>query len=210
MKAKIRFIIALMAFSTCLGLMSTTYSRYVANATSNIEALFSKWQILVNEEDITANNSSSLTFTPVIMPNENVKANVVAPASKGYFDLVIDPTNVDVSFLYLISLTIDNENIPDLKANYYAFLPEDYKEEDELTLNPLTEQIITNNLYFNKEEPDFQFEPFTIRIFFEWYEGTEEEMDDEADSIIGYLAATTDLTFTIEATITFEQIINTD
>ena len=47
--------------------MSNTYSRYVANTTGNLDMLFANWQILVNENDILDETSSSIQITPVIL-----------------------------------------------------------------------------------------------------------------------------------------------
>ncbi len=204
---KIRFILAFISLSICLGLMSTTYSRYVADTTGSIDVLFAKWQFLVNNVDITSDSESSITFVPVIEENEHIAPNVVAPSSKGYFDIEINPTNVDVSFKYTINLEIENEDIPDLMITKYAFIPEAYIEGDPLDVITLEDNVITDNLIFDKNDEEFQFETFTIRIFFEWFEGEGELMDDEDDTEIGLLAATEDLTFTMSANISFEQIV---
>jgi hypothetical protein len=207
MLRKIRFILVLVSLSICLCLMSSTYSRYVADSTSNIDVLFANWQILVNQTDITSGTSSEIAFTPVIEENANVAANTVAPSSKGYFDINIDPTNVDVSFSYTINLGIENENIPDLMITKYAFLPDGYIEGDPLELIALEGNTITNNLYFDNNISEFHFNPFIIRIYFEWYEGENEQMDDAADAAVGSSAATQGTTFTMNADIKFEQII---
>ena len=110
MKKRICFVLLLMSCSLCLCFMSSTYSRYVAGTTGNIDILFAKWQILINTQDITDQNNSNITITPTIEQNENIRENTVAPTSKGYFDIDIDPTNVDVSFRYSIDLEIDNEH----------------------------------------------------------------------------------------------------
>ena len=101
-------------FTASLGLMSNTYSRYVASAKSDINVTFSKWQILLNNEDITQSSDSSINITPVIEENENIASNTLAPSSKGYFDIEIDPSNVDLSFKYTVELSINNEFIPDV------------------------------------------------------------------------------------------------
>lgn len=210
MRKRINFMLLLLSCSLCLCFMSSTYSRYVAGTTGNIDILFSKWQILINNEDITNQNNSSITITPTIEQNENIKENTIAPSSKGYFDIDINPTNVDVSFRYTINLEIDNEDIPDLVISKYTILPNDYEEGDILEYTTLQESTITNDLLYDNETEDFSFEPFTIRIYFEWYEGEDEQMNDEADTEIGLEAAETeeeDLTFTINANITFQQII---
>ena len=215
MRKRISFMLLLMSCSLCLCFMSSTYSRYVAGTTGNIDILFAKWQILVNNEDIANQNNSNITITPTIEPNDNIKADTIAPSSKGYFDIDIDPTNVDVSFRYTVNLEIDNEDIPDLIISKYTILPSDYQEGDTLEYTTLQENTITDDLLFDNETDNFNFEPFTLRIYFEWYEDEDELMNDEADTAIG-LAATEaveneeELTFTINANIAFEQIIESE
>ena len=210
MKTRICFVLLLMSCSLCLCFMSSTYSRYVAGTTGNIDILFAKWQILINDQDITSENTSNISITPTIEQNENVKENTIAPTSKGYFDIDIDPTNVDVSFKYTINLNINNEEIPDLMITKYTILPNDYEEGDTIEYTTLQENIITNNLIYDNETENFNFDPFTVRIYFEWYEGEEEQMNDEADTEFGTKAIEEDLSFTINANISFEQIIESE
>ena len=47
----------------------------------------------------------------------------------------------------------------------------------------------------------------TIRIYFQWFEGENESMNDIADTNAGYKAAEEGTTFTINANINFEQFI---
>lgn len=211
MMKKFKVILVLISLSFSLCLMSNTYSRYVAAATGNVEVLFANWQILVNEEDITNNTASTISITPVVDTNEFVSANKIAPSSTGYFDIEIDPSNVDVSFNYTINLEYDNENMPDVVITKYAILDENYIEGDDLNQINLTDNKITNTLEYNTAtsvSEEFSFKPFTIRVFFEWYEGENELMDDEADSTLGNSAATVDTSFKINATISFEQKLN--
>ena len=210
MKKRICFILLLMSCSLCLCFMSSTYSRYVAGTTGNIDILFAKWQILINTQDITDQNTSNISITPTIEQNENIKENTVAPTSKGYFDIDIDPTNVDVSFRYTIDLEIDNEDIPDLMITKYTILPNDYQEGDTIEYTTLQESTITDEIIYDNETENFNFEPFTIRIYFEWYEGENELMDDEADTEIGEASSNDELSFTINANISFEQIIESE
>lgn len=210
MKKRICFMLLLMSCSLCLCFMSSTYSRYVAGTTGNIDILFAKWQILINNQDITDQNSSNISITPTIEQNENIKENTVAPTSKGYFDINIDPSNADVSFQYTVDLEIDNEEIPDLMITKYAILPADYEEGDTIEYTTLQTNTITNQLIYDNETENFSFDPFTMRIYFEWYEGEEEQMNDENDTSIGLLSAEDELSFTINANISFEQIIESE
>lgn len=201
MTKKICFIFLLISASISMCLMSNTYSRYVSDTTGNIDILFAKWQILVNQNDITSASSSEISFEPIIEANDNVKTATMAPTSKGYFDIDVDPSNVEVSFNYTINLSIENENIPDLVITKYAILPEDYTEGDEVDVINLETTVITNTLDFDNTTEDFSFKPFTVRVYFEWYEGEDEQMNDESDTN----AANSADSFKINASISFEQ-----
>jgi len=124
-RKRICFALLLMSCSLCLCFMSSTYSRYVAGTQGNIDMLFAKWQILINNQDIADENNSEITINPTIEQSNNIRNNVMAPTSKGYFDIDIDSSNVDMSYRYTITLSIDNEDVPDLMISRYAILPED-------------------------------------------------------------------------------------
>ena len=202
MLKKFKILLVIASLATTLSLMSNTYSRYVASSTGNVEVEFAKWQILVNETDISTNNSSNITFEPTIEKNVNVADNKLAPSSTGYFDIEIDPTNVDVSFKYSIDLDIDNENIPDLVITKYTIIPETQTDKDVVVYNSLENNKLENTLTYNNSP----FKKFTIRVYFQWYEGENELMNDEIDTQI----ANTDTTFKINASINFEQVIKND
>lgn len=201
MKFKILLVISSLALT--LSLMSNTYSRYVADVDSNIDLLFAKWQILVNENDITNNTTTSINITPVMEENVNVAENTVAPSSKGYFDIDIDPSNAGVSFDYSINLNIEDENMPDLMISKYAVLDKDYNEGDQITTTTILNNTIDGTVDYNA----IAHEPFTIRVFFEWYEGVGEKMDDEADTNVGYEAALNNKSLVVNASISFNQKI---
>ena len=76
--------------------MSNTYSRYVADSTGDVQMMFTKWQILVNDSDIVNETVSSIELTPVIKEDDNIAKDTIAPTSSGYFDITINPENVGV------------------------------------------------------------------------------------------------------------------
>ena len=207
MGKKFKILLLLISLSLTLGLMSNTYSRYVANTTGDVEIAFAKWQILLNNEDITNGTTSTLDITPVIEENQNIENNTIAPSSKGYFDVNIDPSNVGVSFNYKVDLKVLNEDMPDLMITKYAILDKDYIDGDEITTTNIENNVINGTLDFDKETENYKFKPFTIRVYFEWYEGLDEQMNDEQDSKIGNDASINDTKLQIQATINFEQKI---
>lgn len=208
-KFKVVLVLISLSFSLCL--MSNTYSRYVASTTGNLEVAFANWQILVNEEDITNNSISTIEITPIVDKNEFVANNKLAPSSTGYFDIEIDPSNVDVSFNYTINLNYENENMPDLMITEYAIFEGEYNENQKLDRIVLEGNKITNKVHYGlaTAPEEFSFKPFTVRIFFEWYEGENETMNDVQDTELGNKAATDeDTSFKISASISFEQELN--
>ena len=214
MLKKFKVLIVIASLAITLSLMSNTYSRYVASSEGNVALEFARWQILVNTTDITDSTSSTLEFEPVIDTNNgNVAENKVAPSSTGYFDVVIDPTNVDVSFTYSIDLAISNSltdangnpiQIDDLKMTEYGILPDKYIEGEALTTTQIdaTTSKIENTMLYTKGG----FKPFTIRIFFKWFEGTDETMNDAADTIVGFAAANQQIS-TIENMVEGEETV---
>lgn len=189
---KIKIILLLLSLSLTMAFMSDTYSRYVADTTGDVEVQFAKWQILVNEEDITSGEKKSIDLQPVVIANEHVAADTFAPSSEGYFDIAVDPSNINVSFGYTISLEVLNKDMPDLMITQYSLLDEVGVEGDKndidstSNVNGVIENAITKQVLYDKDEP---FKPFTIRIYFEWFEGEGEQQDDEADTLIGVNAS---------------------
>ena len=190
MKLRLKILFILVTLAITVSLMSSTYSRYVADTTGNLEGQFANWKILVNENDITNGNSSSIQLTPVIYNNDNVASNKIAPSSKGYFDIVVDASNVEVSFDYEVTLDILNENIPDLLISEYSILNNNVNEDDDTVerISVVDNKIVGTLKYENpatSSDDVFMFEPFTIRVFFEWYDGETATMSDGMDTLIG-------------------------
>lgn len=212
MKTRIKIMLVFMSLVLTVSLMSNTYSRYVADTTGSLEVQFAKWKILVNQTDITDGSISSIELTPVVDENENVAKNKLAPSSKGYFDIEIDPTDVEVSFDYEISLEVLNENIPDLLVTKYSLIKGDTDlDKDSIDRIDIVDNVITGTMRYKNvasgSDEVFAFEPFTIRVYFEWVDNEEvSTMSDEADTQIGVNAE--NYTLQIKANIKFEQNVS--
>ena len=135
-----KYILLLLSFISLyvtICLATETYAKYVSNATSTSSTSIARWRILVNDEDITTGATSTSLITPVFPGSTDISSNVIAPNAEGYFDLVLDATNVDVSFRYEITIE-PNEDSPvtELVATRYQINGEEAIdfEEDENTL----------------------------------------------------------------------------
>ena len=197
---KLKLLIVCFMLIILVSLMSNTFSKYVSSADGDLNVSFAKWQILVNNLDISDAANSEILFVPVIDSNNEVEENSVAPSSSGYFDIAIDPSNVALSFNYNITFSIENDDIPDLMISEYAILPVDDSPIEKISLD---NNIIEKDMIYDPQNP---FKPFTIRLFFKWYEGENELMDDLADTEIGTVAAINDTKLKMKANISFKQI----
>ena len=164
------FIIVFIVISgiSLIYLFQTSYAKYRRQVNVNMTATIAKWDILVNEELI--NNKSELTgyITPVIDTNTHVKEGVLAPGGTGYFDVVIDATDVDVDFDYEITGAV-NEATPltDLKITRYV--------QDQTTYNYSSSTPISGTILKNTPNT-------TIRVYFEWDDSATNTMNNQDDT----------------------------
>ncbi len=197
-KTKLKILIVFVIFAFALSIVSNTYSRYVAAAEGNIDLALANWQILLNNEDITNSSSSVGTINPVILKNENVANNKLAPSSKGYFDINIDASSVELSFNYDIKIN-KNEILDDLLITKYQIIKEDTNSEEVEYIDVINNEINGTIDYLEENT----IKPFRIRVFFEWFDGDSEESNDESDTEI----VKNNNSLTINATIKFTQKI---
>lgn len=209
---KFKILAVFVCLSLTLGLMSNTYSRYIADTTNNFKIDFAKWEVIVNTVDITASASTSIDITPTMYANPNIASNTIAPSSSGYFDILIDPSNTDVSFNYSIELELLNLNLTDIVIGKYALLDDDFNgDDDSATKLDIVDNTIEGSLSYGNlnngtvTDSKYSFNSFTIRVYFEWIEGKSETLNDEADTQIGVDAAANDTQLQIQATMHFEQ-----
>ncbi len=104
-------VLTLFSLLITMCMINETYAKYVSSATSTSETSIARWKILVNNDDITLGSTSTSLITPVFPGNNDIGANVLAPNAEGYFDIILDGSNVDVSFNYTITISV-NENSP--------------------------------------------------------------------------------------------------
>ncbi|MBQ7240802.1 MAG: hypothetical protein IJS56_05130 [Bacilli bacterium] len=197
-KTKLKILIVFVIFAFALSIVSNTYSRYVAAAEGNIDLALANWQILLNNEDITNSSSSVGQINPIILENENVANNKLAPSSKGYFDINIDASSVELSFNYDIKIN-KNEILDDLLITKYQIIEEDANSDETEYIDVINNEI-NGTIDYTEENT---IKPFKIRVFFEWFDGDSEESNDENDTEI----VNNNDSLTIDATIKFTQKI---
>ncbi|MBR6948646.1 MAG: hypothetical protein IKH54_00495 [Bacilli bacterium] len=183
--SKKKILIFLLLFLVCLFLFQEAYAKYRKFATVNVNNTVARWNIKINNEDIGNKTTLTNNITPTINSNANVNANVLAPGSSGYFDVVIDATNADVSFTYEIGIgSLNASTIADLKIDSYAV-------NDFSNVQTISNGTVSGTITHNTAST-------TVRVFFSWIDDGTDTMNNQADT-----AAATGGTANADVLVTF-------
>lgn len=106
---KLLTILLLIMLIISLFRISSMYALYKEKIQGEYSTLLGAWTIKVNETDITSSGQVE-TFTISenqlgYVDSEYIQAGKIAPEGQAYFDIVIDPTNTDVSIMYTIDVS---------------------------------------------------------------------------------------------------------
>lgn len=184
---KFRLLLACISLIILMDLIQDTYAKYVSSADATSDFTIARWAFTVNNQDIIANNDFSTTIVPTIDANPNISSGVIAPTSTGYFDIIVDSSNVGVAFDQTISLDHSSDNtVTDLVFTGYKINDGtivSLNGTNTITTTHALGEVNTNNRY---------------RFYIEWKDGTGETMDNENDtdaSIDGVAAVNVSINF---------------
>ena len=186
MKRWLIFLFVIVLFITVYEI-SASFSLFESAKEIVINNEIGKWQIMINDDLITEVTNFNVTNVKV-SGDENVREDHFAPGTEGYFDIVINPNDTDVSVYYEIVCRTD------LITNEQIHLTDiENVDNDNLTLvAPFTYAgIIPLSDIKNGEIR-------TIRFYVTWENN---ENNNEVDSLYGLSSAN----FEIPMTITLRQ-----
>ena len=191
MSKKLYFFLsfAMVFLSLTVFLIHDSYAKYLTalNETTNIRV--ARWRILVNNNDIRANNTATAVVTPVFYQNNHIANNVIAPTSEGYFDLVIDSSGADVSFNYSLDVGVNSTSaVQDLVVT-------GYQVNNGQTVSQVNTPLFQDQVLYSSGVTSN-----TIRVFIKWDDGVNSSMNNAADT----LAA--DGTAKLDVVLQFQQI----
>lgn len=165
---KVILLAAFLCAFLCILTLQDTYAKYTSAVNETTDISIARWRILVNDFDIRSNSTTENLITPVFAGNANIASGVVAPTAEGYFDIVIDATDTDLSFSYNISVSnSDDSPVSDIRIM-------------NCTLNgtniSFVDDTITGNISLTDQRVN------TIRVYIEWFDGTGENMNNTEDT----------------------------
>lgn len=171
MKKKVILLVVL-SILLCLFFVQESFAKYITEANETANMSIARWKILVNNEDIRDENTVNAVINPVFPGNDNIAENIIAPTSEGYFDLVIDAREADVSFKYKITLSVNEDSsVRDLVATKYVI-----NDGEEIALDS-SNQVIENTVLHRDNTGTIN-----IRVYIVWNDGDGALMDNSEDT----------------------------
>lgn len=176
-----------------------SYARYSTELAGNADLELAKWNILVNNEDITNNVTKTMTLTSNIRNNPDVARGKIAPSSIGEVTIEVDPSNVDVSFTCeLFATPSENSAVKNLKVLHIsAYKPEAHSMP-----------TIADDIYYDDFFDISDKESFTRSIYsivFEWDDSQNSLEDNFKEAEIGENASDGNLRASIDVSLSFSQ-----
>ena len=181
--------------------IATSYAKYTAEAEGTAEKQSGAWVIKINDNDISNSNSeTTFNIDELVFPeNEFVVEGKLAPASNGYFDVVIDPTGSSVAVRFDVTLDVSGLNVYDsinFTAAYRVINGEEVSEGIVQTGENTYSGIISLNDVKNNVAS-------TVRFYLGWEENETEEGDTQ-DSELGSIM---DLSTNLPVRVTVSQYL---
>ena len=170
---KTRLMLALISLLLLVNLMQESYAKYISSASANGGFTIARWAFVVNTQDVLANSNFSSTIVPSFDTNANIKADVIAPTSTGYFDIEIDSSDVDVAYTTTITLgQADDNTVTDLRFTGYKI--------NTGSIQSINDTSATIQIAHQLNEVNTTN---TYRFYIEWYDGQGEDMDNSDDAV---------------------------
>lgn len=192
MKKKLILLVVL-SIILCLFFVQESLAKYITAADETANISIARWKILVNDEDIRDENAVNTVINPVFLGNDNIAENIIAPTSEGYFDLIIDAREADVSFKYKISMSVNqNSSVKDLVATKYVV-----NGGEPITMD-INNQTIENTILYGNNNSTIN-----IRVYIVWNDGDGSLMDNSADT----LATTSGNSAMMNVSLNFTQVV---
>jgi len=171
---KIFILLAFISMVISFLVIAETYAKYSTSANGNAGISLARWNIFVNDSSIRNNSDFSNTIEPVFLGNADIASDIIAPRAEGYFDLNLDFSAADVSFIYEINIEPNEESVvKDLVTVGYSI------DDGEMIKFDSEDKKITDKIIYEEN-----IEKRKVRIYIKWEDLDQScEMDNYADTL---------------------------
>lgn len=109
MKKKLLVLISIVVAIITIIIIATTYALFESNIEGNVIVKTARWSILINNTDISSGNTKNFVIDGINLNGSNhTKDGKIAPGESGSFDILIDPTDTNVSIRYDVLFDLSN------------------------------------------------------------------------------------------------------
>ena len=172
LKRKAFLLIAFISMFNCLSLIQNTYAKYSSDVDTSTNISIAKWNILVNNKDIKNSSDFSNSVVAVFTGNDNINDGVIAPTAEGYFDIVVNTSNVDVSYKMDMSINVSNDSaVKDLIITGYT-----------VNNGPLTSLNTSSYNLSSSVSHSETVRIYTYRFYVKWDDSESSTMNNEEDT----------------------------
>ena len=160
-----RWLIILFVITLTLTLyeISESFGLFESEKDFIVNSDIGRWDIYVNDDSINEITEFSVSNIHVSGDN-NVKADYFAPGTTGYFDIVIDPDETEVSVEYSINVSFVKES--SLLSSYIEFESYSLNNGSKIDLNGST--AINGEINLNGKSCLDSSDVKTYRIYWRW------------------------------------------
>ena len=184
---KLLTVLVLIMLIISLFQIANTYALYKEQLSGDYSNLLGIWAIKVNGVDISSGgekqtfdmSEDNLTY----LDSATVKTGKFAPGTQACFEIIIDPTNTDVSILYTLDIQLNNVTT----ARMSLVRVENYFQKDGETEQITNTEVNTEN-ELHKHTAIIPVDKISskylnhVKLYFEW---NNVEENNEADSTLG-------------------------
>ena len=128
-KTKLRIIQIMCIISILITIFSIqrTYAKYFEKVDTRYQTNIKRWLINVNTYNIHEMSELNQVMQPVIVDDENMNNNnTLVPGRKGYFEMLIDYSAVDLAFEYEFFIEqLNNKPLEDFEIYGYEVIDAD-------------------------------------------------------------------------------------
>ena len=194
MKKKILFVLACVWFIITFLLVQVAYSKYLTSFDASASVQIAVWNIVLNNQNIIQNDDFSSNVTLTFPGDQYRAANYIVPGAIGYFDLVIDTSEVSIPFIYTVTVVPSDDNeIDDIKAIGYSINGNN---------NVITNLDATHTQIQNSASAGDLVS--SIRVYVKW---EDEDVNQFLNNIADTNIALDEGIASIDVTVNFEQIM---
>ena len=177
-KKKLRILQILCIISLLITIFSIqrTYARYYEKVDTTYQTHIKRWLMKVNNHIIQEESTLSEVMQPILIKDENMNDDVLIPGRTGYFEMLLDYSNVDLTFEYEFSIEqLNQQKLTDFEIYGYEVID---GESSTITETKEIKGVINPETDLNSENKKIR----EIRVLFRWNDSKENTMNNKADT----------------------------